>query len=365
MDELEALVILNSLPHIGSVKARQLLQRYGSAIAVLKAPLEEIGAMRGFGPKTMQLWKKDLEHGRWKQNLALAERLSAHLIPYTSPQYPKRLLQIEDHPLILYIKGELLEQDARSLAVVGTRQASIYGLEAARDLSAQLAHCGFTIVSGLARGIDSSAHCGALERGRTLAVLGSGLACLYPPENASLADAIARKGALISEFPMAEPPGRHNFPRRNRIVSGMTLGTIVIEAPCKSGAMLTAELALAQRRTVFALPGRADIDSFKGNHALIKQRKAELIENAGDVLKYFESLFPMQPGFLPVGKNSIPLESDEEELLKKLPAVEVSIEEIVRAVQWPVAKINSLLMRLTLKKVVKEYPGKIYKKLLT
>lgn len=362
MEELEALLILSSLPHVGSVKIRLLMQHYGSAVAALQAPLAELAHFPGFGPKILQAWKKGLEEADWKQNLLLAERLQTQLIPFTSPHYPRRLLEIVDYPLVLYVQGTLLKEDQRCLAVVGTRQASLYGQEMAKQLSRELAQAGFTVVSGLARGIDTAAHQGALEKGRTLAVLGSGLACLYPSENGNLARAIRQQGALMSEFAMAAPPDRHHFPQRNRIVSGMALGTILIEAPQKSGAMLTVEKALSQGRPVFALPGRVDQESFKGNHALIKGRKAELIESVEDILKNFsDGSLPLI--FKSTKPPSVPLEKEEEELLRQMPIQEVSIEELVAHVPWPVAKLNGLLMSLVLKKMVKEYPGKIYKKI--
>jgi DNA processing protein len=338
------------------------MHHYGSAAAALQAPLEEIAAFPGFGPKVLQAWKKGLEEKEWRQNLLLAERLQTQIIPFTSPHYPKRLLEIGDYPLVLYMQGNLLREDQRCLAIVGTRQASLYGQEIAKELSLKLAQAGFTIVSGLARGIDTAAHQGALEKGRTLAVLGSGLASIYPTENTKLAQVIRQQGALISEFAMATPPDRQNFPQRNRIVSGMTLGTILIEAPQQSGAMLTVERALSQGRPVFALPGRVDQDSFKGNHALIKERKAELIENIQDILKHFDDCsLPLV--FKPASKPSFSLEKEEEELLKQMPTQEISIEELTHHISWPIAKLNGLLMSLVLKKMVKEYPGKIYKKI--
>jgi DNA processing protein len=362
LEELEALLILNSLPHVGSVKIRFLIQHYGSAVAALQAPVAELESLPGFGHKILQGWKKSLDDKQWKQNLILAERLQTQLIPFTSPRYPKRLLEIVDYPLILYIQGNVLNEDHRSLAVVGTRQASIYGHEMAKQISRELAQAGYTIVSGLARGIDTAAHQGALEKGRTIAVLGSGLACIYPNENISLAQSIRDKGALMSEFAMAAPPDRHHFPQRNRLVSGLTMGTLLIEAPLKSGAMLTVERALTQGRPVFALPGRVDQDNFKGNHALIKEHKAELIESIQDITKKFGD-FHSPVVFHSAKPHSIPLEQEEEELLKLMNLQEVSIEELAARNRWPVAKLNALLMSLVLKKMVKEYPGKIYKKI--
>jgi len=366
LEELQALLILSSMPYIGSIKARFLMHHYGSAAAVLQIPPEEISALPGFGPKILQGWKKNLHDRAWEQNLSLIEKLQADIIPFNSPRYPKRLLDIADFPLILYVQGQLLkDEDQRSLAVVGTRQASVYGYEIAKQISQQLTRAGFTIISGLARGIDTAAHQGALESegGRTIAVLGSGLSRLYPTENAALAKKICHSGALISEFSMATPPDKQNFPQRNRIVSAMgVLGTILIEAPEHSGAMLTARLAHEQGRPVYAFPGRIDQETFKGNHRLIKEKKAELIENVEDVLNRFRNC-PLPLKFKENQKSSIPLEKEEEDLIERLPIQEASIEELMLQTNYPIARLNSLLMSLVLKKRVKEYPGKIYKKI--
>lgn len=365
MEELQALLILSSMPYIGSIRARFLMHHYGSAVAVLQISPEEISALPGFGPKILQGWKKNLNDRTWEQNLALIEKLEADIIPFNSPHYPKRLLEIADFPLILYVQGKLLkDEDQRSIAVVGTRQASVYGYEIAKQISQQLTQAGYTVISGLARGIDTAAHQGALESGRTIAILGSGLACLYPTENAQLAKKICHNGALISEFSMATPPDKQNFPQRNRIVSSMAaLGTILIEAPEQSGAMLTARLAHEQGRPVYAFPGRIDQETFKGNHKLIKEKRAELIEGVEDVLKRLSDCrLPLV--FKESQKSFIPLEKEEEELVNKMPVQEASVEELILQTKYPIARLNSLLMSLVLKKRVKEYPGKIYKKII-
>lgn len=363
MEELEALLILTSLPYLGSIKIRLLMHHYGSAAKALRAPLHELQNFPGFGPKILQGWEKGLQQSDWRNNLQLAERLQAQIIPFTSPHYPKRLLELVDFPLILYVQGTVLKEDQRSLAVVGTRQATVYGLEMARKLSRELAQAGFTVVSGLARGIDTAAHQGALEGGRTIAVLGSGLASIYPTENKSLAASISKQGAVISEFAMATAPDRQNFPQRNRIVSGMTMGTVLIEAPQHSGGMLTAERAISQGRPLFALPGRADNDNFRGNHALIKGQKAELVENVQDILKKFtRHELPLVFKPTPAANSPIFLEKEEEALLHHLPQQELSIDELAARTQLPAAKLNVLLMSLVLKKMIKEFPGKIYKK---
>jgi len=254
--------------------------------------------------------------------------------------------------------------DQNGIAVIGTRQATLYGLEMAKKIAEDLAAVGFTVISGLARGIDTAAHAGALHarKGRTIAVIGSGLTNVYPRENIELSEAVANQGALISEFPMETPPDRQNFPQRNRIVSGMTMATVLIEAPLQSGAMITVEKALMQKRQVFALPGRADHENFRGNHQLLKQGKAHLVENADDIINSFNDLFRRCGPSIPEQKPQCGMNPEERLFLSQLPNHEISVEEIVQLTKLPVMRINILLMGLLLKKAVREFPGKIYKK---
>lgn len=355
MDELAALVSLTETPLLGSIKIRLLLQRFGSAIESLRAHPKEIMQLPGFSPKVMQDW------GKFKSNtMEIVDKFNFQIVPFTSPKYPKRLLELHDHPIILYVKGEIKNFDQHSIAIVGTRQASLYGKDMASKIAQDLASSGITVVSGLARGIDTEAHLGALKTGRTLAVIGSGLANIYPHENVALAERIAANGALISEFPPETPPDRQNFPQRNRIVSGMTMGTLLIEAPLKSGAMITMQRAKEQGRKLFALPGRVDNENYHGNHHLIKNGDADLIENAGDILNSFNGLFTYQSA--PPTKPMPHLEETEKQLLSLLPKEELSIDDIIKLSNLPVAKLNILLMSLVLKKVIREYPGKIYKR---
>lgn len=363
VSELEALVILTSLPHFGSVRVRQLVNQFGSAVEALEADPAALAKLRDFGPKVIQEWGSWKKDKSWKKNLELADRFEAEIIPYTSLKYPKRLLELPDYPILIYVQGELLPADNQSLAVVGTRQATIYGKEMAEKLSHDLAAAGFTIVSGLARGIDTAAHIGALKAGRTIAVIGSGLADIYPQENLELARAISKKGAVISEFPMATPPDRQNFPQRNRIVSTMTLGTVLIEAPMRSGAMITMDKALGLKRRLFALPGRADSETFRGNHQLIKQGRAQLIENASDIIAGFNDLFGTHyKSSAPILTSPALMSNEEDLFLNKLPQQEISIDEMVQLTKLPVMKVNVMVTRLVLKKVLKEFPGKVYKK---
>lgn len=363
-NDIESLAILSSLPQFGPIKIKSLVEHFGSASVALEADFEEFKHLPGFAPRlssNWNLWKKDES---WKKNLEVLDRLNAKIIPYTSPAYPKKLLEIPDHPVLIYIMGELKPQDLRSIAVIGTRQAGIYGLEMAEKFSRDLASMGVTVVSGLARGIDTAAHHGALKNGRTIAVIGSGLASIYPQENQALAYSIAEKGALISEFPMLTPPDKQNFPQRNRIVAAMTMGTLLIEAPERSGAILTMERAKSYGRPCFAIPGRLDSENFKGNHAWIKNGYAKLVIDSKDVLSQFDDLFSFSPSQPKKAVSQVNLTSEEQSLLNILPSEELSIEEIIGITKLSVMKLNVLLMSLVIKKVIKEYPGKVYKKVL-
>lgn len=364
LNELEALVVLTATPHLGPIKIRLLLQHFGSALQTLEAAVDDVKILPGFGPKMLKAWNWWRTDNSWERNFELARRYDARIIPFTGMEYPRRLLELPDHPVLLYVRGEIKPCDAQGIAVVGTRVSGVYGNEMAEKISRDLAASGFTVVSGLARGIDTAAHRGALSQGRTIAVIGSGLADIYPQENKALADHIAANGALISEFPMAAPPDRQNFPQRNRIVSGMTLGTLLIEAPVKSGAMITMDRAYAQGRRMFALPGRADCESFRGNHMLIKSGKAQLVEEARDIRDCFEGLFGVGLGqkVATVQETRIALEPEEQDFLSRLPAEELSIDAMLQLTKLPVIKLNILLMSLVLKRAIKEYPGKIYKK---
>ncbi len=359
MTDTESLIILSAIPFMGPIRVKCALAHFGSPQAALEGTPAEITAL--FGEKIAAVWNQWQNSPLIDKNFELISRFNARTIPFTSDEYPLSLLELHDHPIVLYVRGEIKPVDRRSIAVIGTRDGSIYGREMAEKISQELTESGFTVVSGLARGIDTCAHIGALSHGRTIAVIGSGLANLYPRENSKLADRVAEQGVLISEFPMATPPDRQNFPQRNRIVSGLSLGTLLIEAPIKSGAILTMELALRQGKKLFALPGRADQESFRGNHDWIKRNKAQLVENAFDIANQFDPLLALKQKAME-STPSILLEPEERELLKLLPSTEVQMETIAVMTKLPASRLNVLLMGLLLKKAVKEYPGKIYRK---
>lgn len=365
MKEIETLTLLSGAPLIGPARVRQLLNYFGSANEALEAGSANWSVLPGFSKKIIDSWTRWYESAAWEQNLDLVERYGVKLVSFMDSDYPKRLLELPDYPIILYVKGELLPQDEKSIAVIGTRNATIYGLETAEKISEELVSLGFTVVSGLARGIDTAAHYGALKQGRTLAVIGSGLANIYPRENESLGRKISENGALISEFPMATPPDRQNFPQRNRIVSGMTLGSLLIEAPSKSGAMLTMGRALAQGRKLFVIPGRVDNENFKGNLSLLKEGKAHLVDCGEDLLRHFSGKDDLsQRVEISQKKRVIPLDEDEKKFLDLLPNEEIPIDKISELSKLSVGKVHVLLMGLLLKCAVREYPGKIYKKLI-
>jgi DNA processing protein len=281
--------------------------------------------------------------------------------------YPPALRWIPEPPPVLYLRGTLRPEDGLALAVVGSRRPSPYGQLTAQRLSAELAQYGFTVVSGLARGIDSLAHRGALQAGgRTIAVLGSGINVVYPPEHRRLYDAISAQGAVVSEFPCDTKPERWNFPRRNRIISGLTLGTLVVEASDQSGSLHTARHALEQGREVFAVPGRIDVPSSRGTNNLIK-RGAKLIEGIDDIVEELPAAVRLAVGQR--GTTSAPtgepptvaeLTAEEARVLALVPPEETHIEAIIYASQLPAQRVASILVTLELRGAVRQFSGKFF-----
>jgi DNA processing protein len=265
---------------------------------------------------------------------------------------------------VLYVKGELLPKDKNSVAIVGSRMTTHYGLEVARKLAYQLAYLGVTVVSGGARGIDTAAHQGALTaKGRTIAVLGTGINLVFPSENVELFERIAANGALITQFPFNRPADKQAFPIRNRIVAGMTLGTVVVEANLTSGALITSNFATEYGRQVFAVPGRIDSPRSKGCHELIK-KGAKLCEGAEDILSEFEYLFPAsnrppapnETGVLP----ALELPEHEQKVFDKINSEEISIDEVIRHSGLPASAVSVALLGLEMKRLIKQLPGKMF-----
>ena len=356
-------------PEIGSRRGKSLLAKFKTPKAILEASLGDIAEVENIG---LGIAKKIVD-GRKRIDLSrhikLIEKNNVNLIPLDSEFYPVSLKSIFDPPLILFVKGEILPQDYFSIAIVGTRLASFYGRTMAEKLSRELTEKGFTIVSGGARGIDTFSHQAALRaKGRTLVVLGCGLDIAYPPENRKLFEEIAEKGAMISEFPLSTRPDKGNFPMRNRIISGLSLGVVVIEAPHKSGALITVTHANEQGREVFSVPGHADNFVSKGTNQLLREG-AKLVENADDIIEELEPILkskikefkanqpePIQEKQIPLIKPQL---SEEEARVYNLFSLgPLDFDDIIDKSQLPVSAASAVLMMLQLKKLVKQSPGK-------
>lgn len=364
MDEREAFIALNMIDHIGPVRARHLLNHFGSAARILRATRDELLRVEGIGEETAEAivrWEEQVDLGRELQRI---RDFGCRVLIPSDEEYPALLRQVYDPPLVLYVKGRLLLRDRNAVAIVGSRMTTHYGMEAARKLACQLAWVGVTVVSGGARGIDTAAHQGALTaKGRTVAVLGTGINLVTPPENAELFERIAAQGAVITQFPFNRPADRQSFPIRNRIVAGMTLGTVVVEAGLHSGALITANFALDYGRQVFAVPGRIDSPQSKGCHDLIK-KGAKLCESAEDILTEFEYLFPPsnRTGTGPPAAPGPALELPETEqrVWDALGTEERSVDEIIRLTGLPAATVAVALLALEMKRLIRQLPGKIF-----
>ena len=364
MDSREALVALNLIEGVGPIRVRQLLDHFGEPPAILRASRQELLRVRGIGDDIADAiagWEKTVDLGAELQRIA---DFGCSVVVQTDPEYPELLKQIYDPPVVLYVKGELLPKDKNSVAIVGSRMTTHYGIEVARKLAYQLAYLGVTVVSGGARGIDSAAHQGALSaKGRTIAVLGTGINLVTPPENAKLFEQIAANGAVVTQFPFNRPGDKQSFPIRNRIVAGMTLGTVVVEANLTSGALITSNFANEYGRQVFAVPGRIDSPRSKGCHELIK-KGAKLCESAEDILSEFEYLFPAsnRPA-TPSPDATLPgmtLSDNEQKTYDALSNEESSIDEIIRRTGLPSSAVSVALLSLEMKRLVKQLPGKLF-----
>ncbi len=358
----ERLILLNRIPDVGSIHLRRLLEAFGGVERLCAARVEELQHVDGITPQIAQRVHAGCrdEEGLRKE-LTLARRAGAAIVTLDDECYPQRLRTISDPPLALYVRGTLAEEDATAVSIVGSRRASLYGLQCAERLGYELSLRGVTVISGLALGIDGAAHRGALKApGRTLAVLGSGLARLYPPEHESLAEAVAAQGAVLSEFPMEALPQPYHFPRRNRLISGLSLGVVVVEAAQRSGALITADCALEQGREVFAVPGPMTSVTSQGTHGLLKQG-ARLVTSVEDILEELRLTV--------LSKSPIGVERDPT-VAVALPALEQrvvaclsrreprDIETIASESGLALPELSMLLLQLELKQFVQQLPGK-------
>jgi DNA processing protein len=293
------------------------------------------------------------------------ERFGCRVLTQDDEEYPPLLREIYDPPTVLYVKGTLTSRERSGVAIVGSRQTTHYGLEVARKLGYQLGYLGVTVVSGGARGIDTAAHQGVLNaQGRTVVVLGTGLNIVFPSENAQLFERVISSGAILTQFPFNRQPDKQSFPIRNRIVAGMTLGTVVVEANLASGALITANFAVDYGRQVFAVPGRIDSPRSRGCHELIKNG-AKLCEGPEDILTEFEYLFPSSNRSGPTGSSAtlpaLPLSDSETAVYARLKSGEdLSIDEVIRESGLPSSAVSVALLSLEMKKLVRQSPGKMF-----
>lgn len=365
MTSTEACIALNMLPTMGPVRLRKLLQVFETPERVLAAKGAELRAVEGIGRDVADQitgWEKAVDLSAELQRI---RDFGAEVITAESPMYPRQLREIHAPPIVLYVWGELQERDQHAIAVIGSRRTTHYGTESAKKLSYQLAYAGLTVISGLARGIDTAAHQGALAaKGRTIAVIGSGLNKLYPPENSALAEKIAAgNGAVISEFSMEIEPDRQSFPMRNRIISGWSHGILVVEAGLNSGALITCSQALEQGRNVYAVPGHINAPSAMGSNRLIQQG-AKLVMEASDILDDLEILLPEAKPSPAASARPLPeLSEEERRVYDSIRATETSIDEIAARADLPSGNVSSTLLRLELKHLVKQLPGKYFVKL--
>ncbi len=365
MNSTEACVALNMLPHIGPVRMRKLLEVFETPERILSARGDALRRIDGIGNEVAEQVMKWESTADLSAELNRIREFGASVITAESPLYPRQLREIHAPPIVLYVWGELLDRDRHAIGVIGSRRTTHYGTESAKKLSYQLAYAGLTVISGLARGIDTAAHQGALAaKGRTIAVIGSGLSKLYPPENAALADKIrSGNGAIVSEFSMEVEPDRQTFPMRNRIISGWSHGILVVEAGLNSGALITATQALEQGRSIYAVPGHINAPSAQGSNRLIQQG-AKLVMDASDILDDMQILLPETKPSPEAAERPLPtLTADERNVYDAIEATETSIDDIATKSHLPSGTVSSTLLRLELKRLVKQLPGKYFVKL--
>ena len=360
-DDLKDLVCLTMVSGVGPRTSRALLARFGSAGAVLDAPIAKLLGVEGVGPKLAEKIgraRRDLDPAG---ELESCRRRGVRLLPHDDPEFPTALREIPDPPTLLYALGSIEPADQLAVALVGSRKSTPYGIRIAERLAASLARVGLTVVSGLARGVDAAAHRGALKAGgRTLAVMANGLAEVYPPEHAELARMVADSGAVLSEMPMDQQPLAGLFPQRNRIISGLSLGVVVVEAAPRSGSLSTAHHATEQNREVFAVPGPVDSLSSQGCHRLIRDG-AKLVETVDDIL---EELGPLANEVRP-GADEAPvrhpvelsLSDQERRILGHLGDLPVTIDALIGLTGLGASQVMATLSVLEMRRLVRRLGG--------
>jgi DNA processing protein len=352
-------LILSSIPKLSERKIKNLLNHFKDVNKILKATKEELEKIPGIDEEIIFYLKEGINK-EIEEKIKICEKLNINIVSFLDENYPKNLLRFEDCPPILFIRGKMSEEDSLAIAIVGTRKASDYGRMVSYRLAKELSDYGITIISGLAKGIDTKAHEGAIENnGRTIAVLGCGLDIIYPPENKRLAEKIVEKGALISEFPLGTPPEKYNFPNRNRIIAGLSLGVVAVEAPIASGVLNTCEWALNYGLEVFACPGPIFKKECEGTNRLLKEG-AKIVTKVEDIIE--ELALPLKRELKKMG---IAIEVNEEERkILELLKEPIYIDEIGEKLNKPISEVLEILFLMEMKGLVKELPGKRYLKVL-
>jgi len=349
---------LNAVPGVGPVRFFSLKEHFGGVEKVFSATVSQLTRINGMDQKLASSIHSQLDYLDLDKEITLMEEHSVRAVTYEDDEYPAMLKEIPYPPPLLYVRGTL-KADEVCISVVGTRRACGYGRHVAESVGRGLAQAGVTVVSGLARGIDGYAQRSALDAGgRTIGVMGCGMAMVYPSEHRKLADAVVNSGALISEFPMTTPPHAGNFPRRNRIIAGLSRGTVVVEAGEKSGALLSADHALNQGKEVYAVPGPINMESFRGCHSLIRDG-ARLLQDVEDILKdlgFFADAGVVEEEWTP--KDLTP---EQERIFSALTAVKpVHMDDLIRESGLPTATVNVALIDLELAGYIRQMPGKLF-----
>ncbi len=361
-EQLIAAIRLSMVPGVGPRNWQTLVEHFGSAEAVLAAAPSELRSVSGIGPKLTRAISAAKDEIDAQGQIELCKQHGIEILVRASANYPRSLGEIPDPPPVLFLHGDLQSTDAMAVAIVGSRHGTHYGRTQAERLAGGLARAGLTVVSGLARGIDGASHRGALAAGcRTLAVLGSGVLSIYPPEHRQLADEVRSRGALISEAPPKASPLSGAFPQRNRIISGLSLGVVVVEASVKSGALITARHAMEQGREVFAVPGPVDSPVSQGCHRLIRDG-AKLVERVDDIL---EELGPLvQPTKSADGQTvhhpaELLLNELERAVLACIDSRPTSIDQIITASRLPTAQVLSTMSVLEMRRLIRRVSGNL------
>ena len=347
---------LNMVSGVGPIAYRNLVNQFHDPERVFAASQKALAAVEGIGEKTIRAIKSLPVEDVAAAELKKVKDLGVTILTFRDQGYPKNLLQIYDPPPLLYVRGKLDQGDSPMVAMVGSRHGSSYGRAMTKRISKDLASSGLTVVSGMARGIDTCAHLGALEAGgMTIAVFGCGIDIIYPPENKRLFFDIIDHGAIISEFPLSTPPEGKNFPKRNRIISGLSLGVVIVEATADSGSLITASHALEQGREVFAVPGNVGMATSKGTNALIKQG-AKLVEGVQDILVELLPQYERKPS----SEGTPALNDEEDSIFQLLSYNPLHIDEISRLSQMEIRRVSTILLELELKGVISQLSGKMF-----